>query len=77
MIDQQSAELIADLVFVRLSNSHKIAYSIESAAKACDLSQSTIRDAIDAGTLPASKPARKYVITRDALETWLRRTRRG
>lgn len=73
MIDQADAQLIADLLFTRLANSQKIAYSIKSAASACDCSPRTIEDAIASGTLKASKPGRQWIITRENLETWLRR----
>ncbi|WP_044254612.1 helix-turn-helix domain-containing protein [Rhodopirellula sp. SWK7] len=49
----------------------KLAYSLTSAAKALDVSLSTIRRAIDAGEIRSTKLGRRRVIPAQALEEFL------
>lgn len=46
-------------------------YTVEEVAKAMQLSGRTIRRHIKAGTLPAAKPGREFIITRSDLVTYL------
>lgn len=68
----EELQLLADLVAERLG-SPKLAYSVDSAAAACDVPPSVIRRAILDGSLKASRPGRQWVITREALQRWLSR----
>lgn len=49
----------------------RLAYSVTNAANACDVSESVIRAAIEAGELRASRPCRRIVIESSELRAWL------
>jgi excisionase family DNA binding protein len=49
-----------------------LAYSIENAAKACDVSESTVTRAISAGELTISKIGVRTLIPAWSLESWIR-----
>lgn len=70
MIDRDDARLIADLIATRVGPA-KLAYTVKTAADACDLSPRTIQDAITNGTLKASKRGKQWVITKESLLRWL------
>ena len=48
-----------------------IAYDLKGAAEVVPFSEAHLRREIHAGRLEAKKPGRKYVITREAIDTWL------
>jgi hypothetical protein len=49
----------------------KLAYTVQNLAVAVDVSESTIRRAIDKGELTASYPTSRPIITRESAQTWL------